>query len=357
MCTLPPWAVILLAVLSTVCGDLTVVVKTFERPGCLERLLLSINQHLPTVAIVVVNDGHDSQKAKDLAAAKGLLKLAGGVDYVAAEYDIGVGAGRNLGLSKVKSEYVLMMDDDFVVTSETDVGQLVKAVSTGKADIAGGELYVIPQDVNMGILNEALGKEKRRVTVSAAFSLGIDKQRKMLVSKVTKTKPTECSATDMISNFFVARAAEMRSLKWDDDLKLNEAEDFFLRAGTQGLKVQYCPAVKAMHDGQCTLGPGHDHEAYKLKRERGLHFQQKFFEKHDIQQYSSGFGGLYMLTCAFTDSCMVAHMWKQDELRTCDANGECDTHKITLKKHPETQHMRMFKCDASGKKCDQAVMT
>lgn len=112
-----------------------------------------------------------------------------------------------------------------------------------------------------------------------------------------------------------------------------------------------------MHDGQCTTAPGHDAEAYKLKRERGLHFYQPFFEKYDLQQYSSGFGGLYMLTCEFTESCTVAHMWKQDELKTCDENGKCETHKIAIKKHPETQNMRMYKCDVSGEKCDTPVMT
>jgi hypothetical protein len=43
--------------------------------------------------------------------------------------------------------------------------------------------------------------------------------------------------------------------------------------------------VKAMHDGQCTVLPGQDHEGYKRKRERGLHYYNTMFTKHGIQQY------------------------------------------------------------------------
>lgn len=214
----------------------------------------------------------------------------------------------------------------------------------------------MPEDAQVGIINDMLGKERRKVTVSGAFTLGIDKDRQLLISKVEKTNPLQCQQTDMISNFFVAKTETLKSLRWDDALKLNEAEDFYLRAGVARLKVKYCPVVKAMHDGQCTVAPGHDHEEYKLKRERGLHFSEAFFTKHNIQQYSSAFGGLYLHTCAFGKKCKVAHMWKPDELKTCDADGECELHKIAVKKHPETQHMRMYKCDADGKKCDKPVM-
>jgi hypothetical protein len=50
-------------------------------------------------------------------------------------------------------------------------------------------------------------------------------------------------------------------------------------------------------------------------------------------------------------------MWKNDELKTCGETGECDTHKIAIKKHPETNNMRMFKCDTGDpKKCNTPVM-
>lgn len=349
----------LLVVLSAVSShgaamDVTAIIKTFERPACLERLLRSIHEHLPEMAVVVVNDGRNAEKELVDAQNKGLLDLAGGVDYVAADYDIGISAGRNLALSKVQSEFALLLDDDFVVTNETNVDRLVEVVKGGGADIAGGELYVIPQDLNMGLLDDLIMEKQRRVVVSAAFMLGIDKNAKMLITKVSKVDQDTCSRTDMISNFFVARTKTLQELKWDANLKLNEAEDFFLRAGMQGLTVQYCPVVKAMHDGQCTLAPGHDHEAYKLKRERGLYYYQALFQKYDLSQFSSGFGGVYLKTCAFKEQCVVAHMWKKDELKTCDDKGECETHKVALKKH-QRGHMQMFKCDASGDKCDQAV--
>lgn len=339
-------------------SDVTGVIKTFERPKCLRRLLKSIDAHLPTLKVVVVDDSQDAQKQKRMAEEDGLLKLAGGVEYVATAHDIGIAAGRNKGLSKVTTKYALMLDDDFVATAETNVNRLVAQVASGEAAFAGGELYVLPQDMTMGIVEGLQGKEKRRVVVSGAMTLQVDHRKQLLISQVktVDTKAKACVEAKHISNFFLGETGTLRALGWDEELKLSEAEDFFLRAGKRQLKIQYCPMVKAMHDGGCTVLPGHDHEAYKAKRERGLHFFNTMFTKHGIQQYSSAFGGLYMRTCAFGKHCKVAHMWKNDELKTCDLDGECDTHKIAIKKHPGTQNMRMFKCDAGGKKCDVPVM-
>merc|ERR1711871_592524 len=145
----------------------------------------------------------------------------------------------------------------------------------------------------------------------------------------------------MISNFFVAKVATLRANPWDEAMKLSESEDFFLRLQKKKVNVQYCPHVKAVHDGQCTVAPRHNHEAYKLKRERGLFFFDAFFKKHQLQQYSSAFGGLYMRTCSFIKECVVAHMWKNDALKTCNKDGVCEEHKIAIKQHPGTKNVRM----------------
>jgi len=334
--------------------ELTLVVKTFQRPACLARLLKSIDEHAPKLPVVVVDDSLRAGAAEREAREQGLLDLAGGVTYITADYDVGVSKGRNLAMAKVKTPFVAILDDDFVLTAESRLERLVEHIAQGHADIAGGELYVVPEDLAMGIAGLPQGKG-RRVVVSGAFTLGYDPRRKLLVSQAQRTG-TQCAMAALLTNFFVARTKTVNALRWDDSLKLSEAEDFFFRAQKQGLKVKYCPAIKAMHDGQCTVAAGQDHEAYKRMRERGLHFQRHFFEKHDIQQYSTPNGGLYMLTCAFNKACSVAHMWKKDELKICDEEGRCEQHKVAIKKHPETKNMRLLKCDATGKKCDEPVM-
>jgi len=141
--------------------------------------------------VVVVDDSKDAQKHRKEAEEEGLLKLAGGIEYVPTAYDIGIGAGRNTGLAKVTTKYALMLDDDFVATAETDVNRLVAQVSSGEATFAGGELYVEPQDMTMGILADLEGKKKRRVVVSGALSLALDVKRQLLVSKM---RPVDTNA-------------------------------------------------------------------------------------------------------------------------------------------------------------------
>merc|ERR1711865_971468 len=110
-----------------------------------------------------------------------------------------------------------MLDDDFVMTNETKLESLMKVVMDGSTDIAGGELYVIPNDLSMGIMDQFV--EKRKVVVSGGFALGVDPRRKMLISKVSSTPKFGCTKVDMVSNFFVAKVEALRKIKWNEKLK------------------------------------------------------------------------------------------------------------------------------------------
>jgi len=334
-------------------NEITAVIKTFERPACLAKLLTSIQQNSPGLKVIVVDDGQDAAaNRREITANAGLV-----IQYFVLDHDTGIAAARNFAISKVKTKYVVIMDDDFVMTSESKLTDLA-AVAGKVHGIAGGELYVHPEGLpDMPFLGS---KDIKRVAVSAATLLSLNPKQKSLSSSPERavSRGTGCIQASMVTTFWVAETSMFEKLKWDEQFKLNEAEDFFLRAQELRIPVHYCNKVKAMHDGQCTTADGQDAARYKRKRERGLYYSKKFFEKWNIMQHSTAQGGMFFKTCAFgkdKSDCGVAHMWKRDELKMCDKHGDCSEHKVKIDKKPGTKKEGLFKCDASGK-CDVPVI-
>src|SRR5206468_3533420 len=86
--------------------ELTALVKTFERPPILRRLVSSIKRLYPALRVVIVDD---SRKPSRLP----------GTETIVMPYDSGISAGRNEGLKHVTTPYVLVLDDDFIFFRRT----------------------------------------------------------------------------------------------------------------------------------------------------------------------------------------------------------------------------------------------
>ena len=87
---------------------------------------------------------------------------------------------------------------------------------------------------------------------------------------------------DIVHNLFVAKTHDVRALGgWDEDLKLNEHEEFFLRVMQQGLGVAYFPNVTVRH--WCARS-----EHYSKYRYRD--YVRLAMSKHGISVYTDMFG-------------------------------------------------------------------
>ena len=69
------------------CEQMTVLIKTFERPAVFRRLVQSIRRLYPSLPIVVADDSREP------------IRLSG-VETVSLPYDSGIAAGRNAGLDR-----------------------------------------------------------------------------------------------------------------------------------------------------------------------------------------------------------------------------------------------------------------
>ena len=209
--------------------DVTIIIKTFERPEALHALITSIRERYGDIGILVANDG-----TKPVEGDFGLYTMP---------YDSGLSAGRNLLLSQVNTPYFVLMDDDFLVTENTHLEILREHMDT--YDLVGGAVE------GHGSYNGTLVVENN-------------------VLRYEKGEPTE-----IVLNFFMAHTDKVRQIGWDNELKLAEHTDFFLRAKGK---------LKIHHEERCSVkNTGGGDENYAKMRQRGTYFACKMMEKHNLQ--------------------------------------------------------------------------
>jgi beta-1,4-N-acetylgalactosaminyltransferase 2 len=104
----------------------TVAVKTFERPAVARRLVRSVRRVFDG-RIVVADDSRVP-----------MASPVPGVDVLALPFDVRVSVGRNAALDAVRTDYVLVTDDDLVFTAATDVDRARRVLdTTPEVDLVG----------------------------------------------------------------------------------------------------------------------------------------------------------------------------------------------------------------------------
>jgi GT2 family glycosyltransferase len=205
-------------------AQLTAIIKTFQRPRALERLIRSIRRFYPQLAIAVADDGVTPSPRSD-------------VDYLRLPVDVGLSAGRNALLRHIRTPYFLLLDDDLEFTRRTRIDRLFDLVASDAVDIAAGDYYRCKRKFLV------VWRRWQPFHGTFRFSDG-DLQLRHETHAIKST----FELCDVVHNFFVARTADVLELGgWDDELKLNEHVEFFVRARRSDMRVAYCRDVIALH--------------------------------------------------------------------------------------------------------------
>ena len=220
-------------------GDITFCIKTIHRPWSCHRLVESLREHFSKPTIIVVDDGLPEQRfsKKYPATAKHCSVI--NLDT----HDVGVGVGRNTAIDAVQTEFMFLLDDDHVVTSNLNLDRVCERFSKLDIDI-------------LGVRQGAGG----RPTMLSPLMNG-----KRIWMHRGETKRTGYVAwCDMASNAFLARTETIRNLRWDEELKTYEHWEFFYRAKLAGLKIAVA--------GDCFIKHAH----VESKQYRDLRKRSKF---------------------------------------------------------------------------------
>jgi hypothetical protein len=198
---------------------LTGLVYASERPRAIARLVRSVQRHYPQLRLLVADD---SRQPRPIA----------GADWIRLPPDVGVSAGRNAALARVRTPYFLLLEDELQLTGRTHLERLLAPVAENRLDVAAGDCIRCRRKL-------VLFTSRSPDPAHATFEFTGDTLRLCPGHRSADARFLDC---DLAHNFFVARTDKVRSMGgWDPQLAVDERVEFFVRAERFGLRVGVCP--------------------------------------------------------------------------------------------------------------------
>jgi GT2 family glycosyltransferase len=235
--------------------DFTFMIKTLERPACLHNLLNSMREHgYQDTAVVIADDSREPLRE--------IEDRYPNVQYLWYGHDHGIGACYNDLLAHwITTPVTVLLDDDFVFTNRTLIEKMVVYIRGGIFDIAGGDVYC----------------HKRKKFQHFIGHFSYPEPHTLHVEELGKLCPPPISV-DITMNFFAANTAALRTVGWDEDLKVSRHLDFFLRAARAKIRVGYV-------GGCCVDHKSIDNGTYRQYRWHRMHeYQQMFLDKWNLNR-------------------------------------------------------------------------
>lgn len=240
-------------------SKITFGIKTFKRYDCLNTLLKSIQRFYPKAKIIITDDSDNFNKNFYT-----IWKRELNVKVVKMPFDSGLSAGRNKMVELCDTEYFLLLDDDFIFTEETNIEKFFNIIeSDKKIGVVGGCCIENNKDVHYEHLIE--------IKNGILYQLFDGDNWEDI--KGIKAKQTGC-----VLNFGLFRTKMFKDILWDENLKLAEHTDFYIRMLDTKWKTYYTPEVKIIHTRY------RQDNNYKQYRARGLKYSIMMFKKHKIKK-------------------------------------------------------------------------
>jgi len=232
-------------------NKVTAIIKAFERPQSLINLYHSIRKCYPELKIIIVDDSKDDMDTSI---------FDNNVEYIRTEFDIGLSAGRNLAVSKVKTPYFVLLDDDFLFSEKTKLEKMLEVLETTDFKIVSG-----------GVCN--YGTQ----FVDFKGLLRIKNGDLQLLNGNFKKHKSGYKVYDYVLNFFMAKTQTVIENKWDDSLKLGEHEDYFFRMKKNKVLItDVSDDIIIEHHPEKASGD----KEYRAYRDRVFGYQKQAAEKN-----------------------------------------------------------------------------
>jgi glycosyltransferase involved in cell wall biosynthesis len=236
---------------------ITILIKSHGRIESLENLLKSIRSYAANYKVIIVDDGDqyiDENKIK---------KLNLNVELIITDYDIGLSAGRNLGVSLVETDFIMLADEDFLFTKNTNLETLLNELIENNYDI-------------LAIKLKEYGLFERKFYGTYRF------QNNNLIRLIgKKNNPNnKINYYDFVLNCFLAKTNVLKENKWDPAIKIGyEHDDFFINLKKRGgYKIGYTDVSSISHYPTVDC-------RYAKNRTKRLDYYFKIFQnKHNIKK-------------------------------------------------------------------------
>ena len=260
--------------------DVSILIKTLERPQQLINQLYSIRKYKFHGPIIIADDSKEPYREQ-------ILQLFPDLDitYINLPFDTGTAEGRNIMLQQTKTPLFVLCDDDFIFEPRTRLPLMRKMLVDNKLDLLGGVFI----QYNLKSRKERLKFDLSRwflkfnilipSTSIFEYSANFDLEGKVCRMKKMKYQDpfTLC---DMTHNFFIARTDKVAAFGgWNLLLKGGEHQNFFIRAKLNGLKVATTRLCGVVHDRWSPVP-----ELFKELRDRGATYQKIALDEFGIEK-------------------------------------------------------------------------
>jgi len=225
-------------------AKLTAIVRNFERPKALRRLVRSIRRHYPQLRILAADDSMEPRPLK-------------GMELIQLPSDSGRSACQNALLARLRTPYFLLLENTAELCRGSKIEQLLQLVVDNKLDIAGGDVIRCQRKLML------FTKRQQRPEHGLCDIAG----DRLTLRRGHRSRGEGYSWCDLLGNFYIARTNKVRTIGgWDPELRDDEQAEFFVRAQHHGLRVGHVPEVNIWHwhEASETRTPSHEHSELGL---------------------------------------------------------------------------------------------
>ena len=260
--------------------DVSILIKTLERPQQLINQLHSIKKYKFKGPIIITDDSREPYKDRVLQLFPEL-----NINYINLPFDSGTSEGRNVMLAQTTTKYFVLCDDDFIFEPRTRLPLMRKMLVDHNLDLLGGvfrqyNLKSKKDRIKFKISNKFF---KLGLLIPATnffeYFAGFD-----IIGNVLKMKKIAYSdpvtVCDMTHNFFIARTDRVKAFGgWNPILKGGEHQNFFIRAKLNGLKIATTRLCGVVHDRWSPMP-----EIFRELRMRGNYYQTLALNEFQIER-------------------------------------------------------------------------
>lgn len=234
--------------------NVTILIKTFNRPSCLKRLLKSIDQFYGSIPIVIVDDSEKKYRLNP-------EKLKSNITYLAIDEFIGVCRGRNLGLEYIKTKYFIYCDDDFVFDKYTDLKKSFDLMISNDVRLLAGHVRNFRPihnfiDYPIYWIQACLNKLSLFHGLDANYFGNISVAKDVVIFDLCTTEFPYFTFCDIAMQFFIAETEDIKNVGgWNESVGIGpEHIEFFYRLKKNNVKVAYTKCLSAQHRPQRLKG-------------------------------------------------------------------------------------------------------
>lgn len=188
--------------------NVTIIFKSFERQKMAKRLYRNIQSYYPGIRVIIADD---SSKPLDLQGDS--------LQVIQLPFNSGLSYGLNRALEKVETPYVMRLDDDELLTVKTALGAQVKFL----------EMHPEVDLVSFCALTAIWCVDPDKVVSEYAVYNMQGAPKPLSIPHMTQIDGNHF-VLGKVPNRYVARTEKIRSVGWDDNIRMLDHHDFFWRA-------------------------------------------------------------------------------------------------------------------------------